>query len=134
MTFLGQHLVNLHNGPTFPEAPQANLDNDFQCETAPTNCPTARRLRFIHAIPPSTFRILATVTQADDQIPSVQESDVLPPQRITTLQGLTTARTNHLFGSIVARGYLVIVFGLSHLHPDSAQGLCKTAFYLAEGV
>jgi hypothetical protein len=134
VTFLGQQLVNLRNSPAFPEAPCANLDNDFQRKAAPANRQAARRLRFIHAIPPGTFRIRATVTQADDQIPSVQENDILPPQRITTLQGLTATRTNQLFGSIVARGYLVIVFGLSHRHPDSAQGLCKTAFYLAEGV
>jgi hypothetical protein len=134
VTFLGQQLVNLRNGPTFPEAPCANLDNDFQREAAPANRQAARCLRFIHAILPGTFRILTTVTQADDQIPSIQENDVLPPQRITTFQGLTAPWTNQLFRSIVARGDLVIVFGLSHVHPYSAQGLCKTAFYLAEGV
>ena len=117
VTFLGQPLVNLRHSPAFPEAPRANLDNDFQREAAPANCPAARCLRFIHTIPPGTFRILTTVTQADDPIPSVQENDVLPPQRITTLQGLTATRTNQLFRSIVARGNLVIVFGLSHVHP-----------------
>ncbi|NTU63161.1 MAG: hypothetical protein HGB05_07115, partial [Chloroflexi bacterium] len=30
MTLLGQQLVNLRHGPAFPEAPHANLDNDFQ--------------------------------------------------------------------------------------------------------
>jgi hypothetical protein len=134
VTFLGQPLVNLRHGPAFPEAPRANLDNDFQREATPANRQAARGLRFIHAIRPGTLRIRTTVTLANDQIPSVQENDVLPPQRITPLQGLIAPRTNQLFGSIIARGYLVIVFGLSHLHLYSAQGLCKTAFYLAEGV
>ena len=123
VTFLGQPLVNLRHGPAFPEAPRANLDNDFQREAAPANRQAARGLRFIHTILPGTSRILATVTQADDQIPSVQEHDVLPPQWITTLQGLIATRTNQLFGSIVARGYLVIVFGLSHRHLYSAPGI-----------
>ena len=116
VTCLGQHLVNLRDRSTFPESPSANLDNDFQREAAPANRQAARGLRFIHTILPGTSRILATVTQADDQIPSVQEHDVLPPQWITTFQGLIATGTNHLFGSIVARGYLVIVFGLSHRH------------------
>src|SRR3989304_720828 len=87
---LGQQLVNLGDGPALPKSPVANLGNDFQGKAAPAYGQAASCLRFIHAIRPSAFRILATVTQVDDQVTPVQENDVLPPQWITTFQGLTT--------------------------------------------
>jgi len=131
---LGQHLVNLRDGPALPKTPVANLNHDFQCEATPTHGQAACRLRFIHAILPSAFRIGATVTQADDQVTPIQENDVLPPNRITTFQRLPAARASRLLGSVVALGHVAIVFCSSHRHTSLAQGLCKTAFYPAKGV
>ena len=122
MMGLAQQLVNLGDGPAPPKSPVANLGNDFQGKAAPAYGQAASRLRFIHAIRPSAFRILATVTHADDQVTPVQENDVLPPQGITSFQGLTTARASRWLGSVVALGHLAIVFGSSHLYASLVQG------------
>jgi len=131
---LSQHLMNLCNRPPLPKSPVANLDNDFQREATPPYGQAARRLRFIHAIPVSAFRVGATIPHADDQITPIQENDVLSPNGVTTFQRSPAARASRLLGAVVSFGHLAIVFGSSHRHTSLAQGLCKTAFYLAKGV
>lgn len=128
---LGQHLMNLHDGPSLPKSPLANLDNDLQREATSTNGQTSRLLRFIHTILPSTFRIRAMVTQADDQVTPIQKNNVFPPQRVTTFQCVSTTRASRLLGSVVALGHFAIVFCSSHRHTSLAQGLCRTAFLKA---
>jgi hypothetical protein len=131
---LGQQLVNLHDCPALPESPVANLDNDFQREAIAAHCQATGHLRFIDPITPSAVRIRTTVAQAHHQVPPIQEDNVLAPQRITTFQGLSATWANGLIGSIVALGHLMIVFCSSHLRTFLTQGLCKTTFYLAEGM
>jgi hypothetical protein len=134
VTFLGQHFMDLRHGPTFPEPPVANLDNDVQRKTATAHGQTASRLRSIDPLVPGAFWIGTTVAHADHQVTTVQKDYVFSPERITPLQDALTTRASRLFWPIVTLGNFAIIFGSSHRHTSLARGSRKSQFYSARGM
>jgi len=55
VSFSSEHLMDLRDRPTFPEAPAANLHDDFQGEAATAYSQVPGFLGSVDPLPPSTF-------------------------------------------------------------------------------
>jgi hypothetical protein len=134
-TFLREHFMDLRHGPTFPEPPVANLDDDLQRKTAAAHGQRFRFPRGKQAFPFRLWalRVAASIADADDQVAPTQKDNVLAPQRIGAFQNLTTTWTVSTFGSIVAFANFAIILRSSHRHTSLALGSRKSPFYLTRG-
>jgi hypothetical protein len=114
LTFLSEHFMNLGHGPAFPKPPVANLDNDLQGKTTPAKCQAASRFRGVESIMSGTARRWTMVAQVDHQKTTCEKDDVFPSDRVTTFQGLSTARARGLLWSVVAFWNSSSAFRSSH--------------------
>jgi hypothetical protein len=89
VSFLREHRMDLRNRPTFPEAPVANLRNDFQGKAATAYSQVPSFLGSVDPLSHSAFRIGAPISEADDEVAPAQKDDVFSSDGITALQDLT---------------------------------------------
>ena len=89
VSFLREHRMDLRNRPTFPEAPVANLRNDFQGKAATAYSQVPSFLGSVDPLSHSAFRIGAPISEADDEVAPAQKDDVFSSDGITAFQDLT---------------------------------------------
>ena len=134
VAFLREHRVDLRDRPTFPEAPVANLRDDFQGKTTTAYCQVPGFLGSVDPFPPSTFRIGATISEADDEVAPAQKDNVLSSDGITAFQDLTATRAGRLRWSKVTLGNITSIFRFSHRYTSLARSLRMSQFYHARAV